>query len=169
MRLYLSILALFLMPINGFANTTQNTARPFLHLFEKSSSRWGPPSKILRSIAAQESSYQPWCVNVEGKDYYPKTRNEALAIIHQAERENRLYDVGLMQINRYWLRYLGLKPEIVVEPSINVHIAAWILSKEIQKYGFNWKAIGSYHSPASRNPERAKAYAQKIMQRAQGE
>lgn len=144
-------------------------ATPFVSFFERASARWGPPREVLWAIADQESSYHPWTINVEGKAYYPNDLDSALRIIRRAERENKSYDFGLMQINCWWLSYLGLRAEDVLTPAVNVHLGAWILAKEIERYGgLHWKSIGSYHTPASRNPARAKEYANRIMNRLDG-
>lgn len=146
-----------------------NELAPFAPLFERASTRWGPPKAVLWAIAAQESSYHPWTVNVEGKAYYPQDRAGALKIIRQAEKGNKSFDIGLMQVNRWWLSYLGLRAEDVLDPALNVHLGTWILAKEIERYGgLHWKSIGSYHTPASRNPVRAKEYANRIISKLGG-
>ena len=59
------------------------------------------PARLVESVARQESSLNPWAVNVAGRDFYPVSREEAEHIITAAERAGASYDVGLMQINRW--------------------------------------------------------------------
>ncbi|EGY27051.1 lytic transglycosylase catalytic domain protein [Desulfovibrio sp. A2] len=50
----------------------------------------------------------------------------------------------------------------MIEPPANVVIGVWILSQEIKRYGLNWKAVASYHTPLSKNPERGRIYAEYV-------
>lgn len=132
-------------------------------LFGKPCARWGVPPALAVAIAMQESSLYPWAVNIEGKAIHPRTRDEALALLRQAEAERRSYDVGLMQVNSYWLRKYRFPLETVLDPASNVTLGVWILAQEIQRHGLNWRAVASYHTPIHRNPERGKDYAQRVM------
>lgn len=135
---------------------------------EKASKRWGVPARLVRAVMEVESSSHPWTVNISGKDYYPKKSQDALRLVESALSQGKSVDVGLMQINGYWMRKLGLTPDIVLDPAVNLILGAWILAQEIKRYGYNWKAIGSYHTPAWRNPERAKKYATRVYKRVGG-
>ena len=42
-------------------------------------------------------------------------------------------------------------------------MGVWILGKEIQRYGLSWQAVGAYHTPLARNPERARQYAVNVI------
>lgn len=103
-----------------------------------------------------------WVVNVAGKDYHPRTREQALAIIRAAQVRGMSYDVGVMQINNWWFDRLRITPETALEPQNNVILGAWILAQEIQRHGYNWKAVGAYHSP---NPERQRIYVHAVAKR----
>lgn len=85
---------------------------------------------LLRAIARQESSFRADAVN---------------------ENTNGTRDIGVMQINTWWLGgplgKAGLTEEHLFQPCLNIHVGAWILANEIQRHGLSWKAIGSYHSP----------------------
>ena len=95
------------------------------------------PARLVESVARQESSLNPWAVNVAGRDFYPVSREEAEHIITAAERAGASYDVGLMQINRWWIRRY----------------------QEIARHGYNWRAVGKYHSP---DAERGRRYAWRV-------
>lgn len=131
--------------------------------FEDGCSMWGTPPSLAMAIAKVESDFRPWAVNIQGKSYYMNDRESALALIKKASAQQKSYDVGLMQINSYWLKKFKLNPADVLDPKINVIIGCWILSEELKRYGMTWKAIGAYHTPVAKNPDRAKAYANKVI------
>ncbi len=132
-------------------------------LIIKASLHWKVPAKLALAIARVESGLNPWAVNVAGRGYQPKTREEASAIIDQAWRRGVSFDVGLMQINSYWMRKYDLDPQLLLEPQKNATMGVWILSKEIERFGLNWKAVASYHTPVHKNPERGRAYVLTVI------
>jgi soluble lytic murein transglycosylase-like protein len=131
--------------------------------FEEGCGIWGVPPSLAMAIAKVESDFRPFTVNVQGKSHYMNDRESSLALIEKASSRRQSYDVGLMQINSYWVNKLKLNPAEVLEPRINIIIGCWILSEELKRYGMNWKAIGAYHTPVGKNPERARAYANKVL------
>jgi len=116
--------------------------------------RYSLPKNLVLAIIRQESGGNPWCVNVAGRDYNCRSREEALEVIHR--NINRSYDVGLMQVNVQWLKKFGISPEAAIDPANNAQLGCWILASEVKRYGMGWKAVGAYHSP---NPERQRKYA----------
>ena len=131
-------------------------------VFDAPCSRYRVPKPLVLAIAKTESGLDPWCVNVAGKDYRPGSRAGALAIIRQARARGLSHDIGLMQINSWWLKHLNISPEAALEPRNNATLGVWILAKEIQRHGYNWKAVGAYHSPT---PARQKMYAQVVSKK----
>jgi len=131
-------------------------------VFDAPCSRYRVPKPLVLAIAKTESGLDPWCVNVAGKDYRPGSRDGALAIIRQARARGLSHDIGLMQINSWWLKHLNISPEAALEPRNNATLGVWILAKEIQRHGYNWKAVGAYHSPT---PARQRMYAQVVSQK----
>ena len=119
--------------------------------------RYSVPKVLALAIMKQESDGNPWCVNVEGRDFHARSKEEALDVIRR--NSNRSYDVGLMQVNSWWLRHLGITPEAAIDPANNVQLGLWILASEIRRHGLSWKAVGAYHSP---NPIRQASYARLI-------
>ena len=117
------------------------------------------PHGLLDAIAIQESGKNPFVVNVAGKDYYPASREEAAQIIRQAQAAGKSFDVGLFQINSWWIERYRLAPESLLDPETNRQWGMFILSQEIARHGLNWKAVGKYHSP---DMERGRRYAWKI-------
>lgn len=131
-------------------------------VFDAPCSRYHVPKRLVLAIAKTESGLDPWCVNVAGKTYRPGSRAGALAVIRQAQARGLSHDIGLMQINNWWLRHLNLSPEVALEPRNNATLGVWILAREIRRHGYNWKAVGAYHSPT---PARQKMYAQAVAQK----
>ena len=116
----------------------------------------GPPPGLLNAIARQESGMNPFAVNVAGKSYSPATRAEAEAIIHAAQAAGKSFDVGLMQINSWWMERYGISPASLLDSDVNAAWGKWILAQEIARHGLNWQAVGKYHSP---DVERGRRYA----------
>lgn len=116
----------------------------------------GPPPKLVEAIAVQESGLNPLAVNVAGKSYSPATREEAERIIQSAQASGKSFDVGLMQINSWWMERYDIPPASLLDPEINAAWGKWILAQEISRHGLNWLAVGKYHSP---DTERGRRYA----------
>ena len=72
------------------------------------------------------------------------------------------HDIGLMQINNWWLKHLRISPEVALEPRNNAMLGVWILANEIRRHGYNWTAVGAYHSPT---PARQRMYAQVVARK----
>lgn len=132
-------------------------------LFRAPCARWGVPVAWALAIAYQESRLHPWAVNIAGQGFHPASRADALALLRQAEARGRSFDVGMMQVNSFWLRKYGLALETVLEPRSNVTLGVWILAQEIARHGLNWRAVASYHTPLDRNPERGMRYAASVL------
>lgn len=101
------------------------------------------PARLAEAIARQESGLNPWAVNVAGRDYQPANRQEAERIIIEAERAGVSYDIGLMQINRWWIRRYDIPPAELLDPETNRKWGTWILAQELARHGFNWRAVGN--------------------------
>jgi soluble lytic murein transglycosylase-like protein len=114
------------------------------------------PPALLDAIGIQESGMYPLAVNVAGRDHYPASREEAMRIIRQARMEGKSFDVGLYQINSWWMERYGIPPESLLDPVINRQWGMFVLSQEIARHGLTWKAVGKYHSP---DRERGRRYA----------
>lgn len=72
-------------------------------------------------------------------------------------------DMGMMQINSIHLPELkryGVKASDLYDGCKNVYTGAWILRKQMDKYGNSWQAIGAYHSAT---PTFRDAYALRVQ------
>lgn len=98
---------------------------------------------IIKAIIWQESKNKPQAFN----------RNT-----------NKTVDVGIMQINTVHfkaLKAMGIDETLLRENScVNVFSGSWILKKKIERYGYTWDGIGSYHS---RTPVYHDKYVKKII------
>ncbi len=118
--------------------------RPWMACFDAAAKYHGVSAEVLKAIAEQESSMRP-----------------------QARNQNTdgSHDLGLMQINSLWLEELarrGVSLAQLLDPCTNIHAGAWILSKQIERFGNTWQAIGAYHS---RTPEHNARYAWGVYRR----
>lgn len=112
--------------------------------WEQAEKTYGVPAKLLVAIAKVETNFRPRTISKPNK--------------------NGSYDIGLMQINSYWLPTLskyGISENDLLQPCTNVMVGAWILSSNINRLGYNWNAIGAYN--AKTNWKRDK-YAKKVHQ-----
>jgi hypothetical protein len=115
-----------------------SNAYPFC--FQEAGQMYGINPLVLRSIAKVESNNDPVALNTNS---------------------NGTSDVGLMQINTIWRPLLGEERwKNLDDACYNTKTGAWILATCINKYGYNWKAIGCYNS---QTPEKSEIYARKIF------
>lgn len=107
--------------------------------FEEAGNEYGISPHLLRSIAQQESGMNPLAIG----------RNV-----------NGTYDYGLMQINSRWAKVLGMENWMKLgDPCTNVRTGTWILAQCVRRHGYNWKAVGCYHS---NTPGKRERYANRI-------
>lgn len=108
--------------------TTLLGATPYDQIFERAGGDFGIDSILLKRIATIESSMNPRAIN---------------------KNTNGTIDIGLMQINSMHLSRLsriGVTKESLMDPEVNIYVAALLLSSHIRKRGYNLDAIGRYHS-----------------------
>lgn len=129
-------------------------------LFLKACAAFRIPPSLVAAIARTESDCNPLCITINGREYRPKTGEEAIRLAKKAMRQEKSVDIGLMQINSWWLKELNLSCETVLEPENNLLLALWILRQEMRRYGRTWKAVGAYHS---KKPARQRAYIKRVL------
>jgi Transglycosylase SLT domain len=119
----------FLASPSGFA------AAPSLEVdqcLQRAASKHNVSYVLVRSIAEQESSFNPHAVRK------PHTAGG-----------DATTDFGLMQINSGWLstlRKYGISKEDLFSPCINADVGAWILADNIRRHGLTWNAVGAYNA-----------------------
>lgn len=110
--------------------------------FEEAGAIYGVSPQLLWAIAKVESNFNASAVN----------RNA-----------NGSHDVGLMQINSWWVERGLLTPTLwraLGDPCTNVKVGAWILAQCFQRYGLSWEAVGCYNATS---PEKRAKYAWKVF------
>ncbi|AJC83888.1 lytic transglycosylase domain-containing protein [Campylobacter peloridis] len=98
--------------------------------FKQAAKKYNIPMVLLKAISLTENA---------------KYKHDIIG-----KNKNKTKDYGLMQINSIHLQRFGLKEKDIIKPSVNIDTAARLLHELIQKYGFNWDAIGRYHSANSK-------------------
>lgn len=115
------------------------------------------PSEIMYAIGLQESGTTlggqrnyapwPWVLNVNNEGHYFKSKEEAqAALAREVERGNRNVAVGMLQIH---LRYNGFRvedPLSLLEPSVNLRIAAEVLRECGKTYPDTFSKVACYYS-----------------------
>lgn len=132
-----------LLIISGLSTVSFTVpAVPLERCFNEASLRYQIPEKLLKAIAHTETKMNPLALNYN---------------------KNGSYDMGIMQINSYWLPKLnrvGIQKEELFDGCKNIQVGAWILSENIKRYGFGLKAIGAYNATT---PALQMKYANKVM------
>mgnify|MGYP000486875724 CR=1 FL=1 len=107
----LLMIVIFFTPV--YAETLQNRQHVLEPLFDAPCARYQVPKVLALAIARQESGCHPWIINISGRDVRPRSKEEAIQYAQWAMRSGRSFDVGIMQINAYWIkRYCWNLPTI---------------------------------------------------------
>ena len=89
------------------------------------------PSTLM-AIIQVESGGNPWAIGVNGSvklPYKPRSKEQAAFLATHVIRMGYSVDLGLMQINSYNLKGLGLTVEQVLDPCTNLKAGATILTR----------------------------------------
>ena len=101
-------------------------------------------ASLVKAIAMQESGMDPSRIG----------RNS-----------NGTIDIGLLQINSWWLPRLaafGVTKESLLDACTNAFVGTWILAQNIARYGNSWEAVGAYNAVT---PTKRVEYVKKIYRR----
>ncbi|WP_345814991.1 lytic transglycosylase domain-containing protein [Paraburkholderia sp. PREW-6R] len=107
--------------------------------------------------AAAYQGVNPWVLRALA---WYESKGDAAAIHQNA---NGSIDVGQLQINSVHFGDLarqGVPHNALIDPCVNVYVAAWLLKQKMVKHGNTWRAIGAYHSET---PRARDAYARGIQ------
>lgn len=121
--------------------------------------------KILAGIALNESAYNgrawPWTLNVAGRGFFFRTREDAYRAVRYLISNGRSdFDVGILQIN--W-RYHGKRfasPWDALAPATNIRVAENILNENYRLTHSAVKAVAYYHSA---NPAPGREYVARFV------
>ncbi len=115
-----------------------------MECFAVASQAYRIPTEYLWAIGRVESSLNP---RAQGKN------------------KNGTRDLGVMQINTTHLPHLrkyGInETRLLDEPCLNIHVGAWVLRGNLNRYGETWEAVGAYNASERRRDLRL-VYAKKV-------
>jgi len=161
MKAVLLSLVIWLTCSPAWGEVVASDLPPVVALFEAPSLELAIPQPLALAIAGVESGLRPWVLNIEGQPFRFDSKEEALAKAREAWAAGQSFDVGLMQVNSWWLQRYDIFLEAALDPLANIYFGGWILKQEIDRHGGDLRAaIGAYHSP---NPARASHYADQVM------
>jgi soluble lytic murein transglycosylase-like protein len=144
------------------AYAEENDATSPSACFQQAAERHAIPVELLIAVAQTESGLKQYAMNRAGVSIVPQSREEATAILQRIAAQRPTFDVGIMQVNRWWFEKYGEPYDKGFDLCFNVDFGARILAKAIKDHGFTWKAVGAYHSPTG---WRQDAYARSIFKR----
>lgn len=129
------------------------------------------PANLLKAVSITESGYYhkesqkvipwPWAVNSQGKGYYFKSKQEAIAAVRKMIKNGlSSIDVGCMQINLKFHPDAFANLEQAFDPRTNIAYAGKFLQNNFKRL-HSWKgAVAAYHSET---PQYGKPYAKKVL------
>jgi soluble lytic murein transglycosylase-like protein len=135
-RIYFALLAVTALPFTVSTSVYGEPSATFDDCFETAANRYAVSADLLRAIATAESAGDPNA---------------------QTVYDDGTTDTGLMQINSFWhgkIAAFGIEPHDLFDPCVSIHIGAWILAQEIQRFGYTWEAVGAYNAGPSTDPDR---------------
>ncbi|WP_434667661.1 transglycosylase SLT domain-containing protein [Paraburkholderia sp. A3BS-1L] len=121
--------------------------------------------KVLAGIALNESAYKgrawPWTLNVAGRGFFFRSREDAYGAIRALISAGRCdFDVGLMQVNWCYHRQRFASPWDALAPATNIRVAEAILNENYSRTHSIAKAISYYHTA---NPVPGGAYLARFV------
>ena len=135
----------------------------------------GVPAPLLHAIVDVESRGNPWAFgfkkeNGKWDSRYLNDRHAAEEFLRELWQKQLHFDAGLAQISspnleRFW-RTKGISPLDALEPCTNLQLAAIVLSEQIEKHGYTWRAIAGYNGSLKYIPRVWKALCQRDEQMA---
>ena len=143
-RLRVMLVALIVVGATAPVDAAPESPQP-LGVVIHAAARWaGIAPDLLAAVVWVESRGHPWALSIRGEALYPRSRAEALALL-QAFRGHA--DIGVAQIHYpIWGPAFGLRPEDLLDPWINLHVAARILRLGMSRELDSWGGVGRYHS-----------------------
>lgn len=169
----LSIVAGVLLVLSSLQATAFSLEGTMWERVGKESSCNAPPL-LLYSIALVESrsgagrgmvSPHPFALRNEPSGAkYPSTREEAELMLDAYIKEDRLTDIGIMQINYRWNGQRVSDIKSLLNPEINIKVAADILCEAMRvKRGDLELGIGGYHTLNPKRETDARSYARNVL------
>ncbi len=122
--------------------------------YQEASSYYHIPISLLYAITKVESDFKYYCINVNsnGQSIGNYCYNDYASAYEKAKElmdEGANIDVGLMQINSENIKDHGWSLRSVLDPCSNVLYGAYLLNRNIARYGYNWTAVWHYNGSPS--------------------
>ena len=155
-------IALLLLGSPSLCLGAEESAASPVACFQQAADRHNIPVELLIAVAEAESGLAPLAMNRAGSAILPRSRGEAEATLRRIAADRATFDVGIMQVNRWWFEKYHEPYQKGLDVCFNVDFGARILAMAIRDHGFTWEAVGSYHSPTG---WRKAAYSQRIFTR----
>ncbi|EIF42851.1 lytic transglycosylase, catalytic [gamma proteobacterium BDW918] len=110
----------------------------------------------------------PWTINHRGEPHYFPSKQAAIQYAQSLVRSgDRLFDIGLAQVNWHHHSHRFTSLESAFEPRINLTAAAGFLREQYErKECSTWElAVGCYHRPGQRAKDKAiaKKYSDRVI------
>lgn len=133
--------------------------------------------ELLESAIAEDNINFNECISEAGKKfqidpmiiYLIMQKESALNPKAISVNRNKSFDMGLMQVNSFWLEKLKtyrIEKNDLFHPCTNIFVGTWILAQSIQVYGRTWRAVGAYNAGTSNTTQSdllRKKYARDIF------
>jgi len=115
------------------------------------------PLGVLYAVGLTETgrkgSLQPHAMNIEGKAYFAKSREDALKKFASARASGaKLIDLGCMQVNHYFHGEKFASVSEMLDPKKNVAYAARFLTELKAREGSWTMAVARYHAGPNNDP-----------------
>jgi hypothetical protein len=150
-------IALFLLFLEGLPHVSASPA-----LITTIAREERVPPKLLQTIVRLESGGHAWTLNVRGKPYVFRNRQEASAFLsQQLSRDIQNIDIGLCQINAFWHGKSFSHPSKLLDPATNLRYASRLLRRYARQEGSWMKGVVFYHSSL---PVHQSVYKKKLKQ-----
>jgi soluble lytic murein transglycosylase-like protein len=126
------------------ARVAAGTATTFSPTITTAAAWAGVVPELLAAITWVESRGNPLALGIGGRALDPRNHAEAVGLLQAAGGRA---DIGLAQIHYpIWGPVFGLRPEDLLDPWTNLHVAAAILKHAMDQEPGSWGGVGRYHS-----------------------
>jgi hypothetical protein len=133
------------------------------------------PAEVMYAMGLQESGttlagqrgFAPWAwvLNVNNQGRFFRTREEAsAALAAEVERGNRRVAVGMLQIHLRWNGHRVSDPLTLLDPSVNLRVAADVLAECGQRFPDTFGKLACYYSGDV--DEEGRWYARQVLAKA---
>jgi hypothetical protein len=152
-------------------NASLQESQRCMRYFSQYEQAYNMPSNLLKAVSIMETGVYhkpsarmlpwPWTVNSQGKGYYFKTKQEAIAAVRKLIlRGVTSIDVGCMQINLHYHPDAFTSLDQAFDPQSNIAYGAKFLQSNYTRSRSWKKAVASYHSET---PSRGLPYMQRVV------